>query len=105
MLSRRTLKIAAVLLLIYLALLVPAIFWPNYLDSPFGLVAAIPFLFIYVFHGVGIPGLLQNHGACGWGWCAPTFFGWAFLVIFWALVTWLVAYLIASLTHSSSGTR
>lgn len=105
MFSRRILKITAALLCIYIALWIPAIFWPSYLDSLFGLIAAIPYLSIYIFHSIGIPGLLQNNGACGWGWCAPTLGGWIFLVIFWALATWLLAYLIASLTHPSSGTR
>lgn len=102
MFNRRTLKTASILLFIYFALWVPSIFWPSYLDSPFGLIAAIPYLSIYLFHGIGIPGLLENNGACGWGWCTPTLWGWVFLFIFWTLVTWLLAYFIASLINPSN---
>ncbi len=94
MLHSRTLKTMALLIACYLLLWVPAIFWPGYLDTPLGLFAASPILSVYLFHGIGIPGLLQHNGACGWGWCAPTLFGWVFIVSFWLLITWLVARLI-----------
>jgi hypothetical protein len=32
----------------------------------------LPLLSIYLFHTLGIPGLLQHAGACGWGMCSPT---------------------------------
>jgi hypothetical protein len=31
----------------------------------------VPFISVYAIHSLGIPGLLQHDGACGWGWCAP----------------------------------
>jgi len=45
----------------------------------------------------GIPGLLEHHGTCGWGWCAPTLFGWVFLCAFWLLVVWFLAWGLSSL--------
>ena len=53
----------------------PALIWPGYLDTPVGVVLMLPFLSIYAAHALGIPGLLENQGACGWGWCAPSVFG------------------------------
>lgn len=95
MLQARTSRIFARLIAIYLLLCAPALVWPNqYLESPLWPVLAIPYLSIYLFHQVGIPGLLQNRGMCGWGWCPPSVFGWLFLAVFWLLVFWLVARLI-----------
>ncbi|CAG0959134.1 hypothetical protein MTYP_00626 [Methylophilaceae bacterium] len=86
----------------YLLLWLPAIFWPDYyLDSPFGLIAAMPYLSIYLFHAAGIPGLLQNNGACGWGWCSPTLFGWVLMISFWLLLAWILARLITGLIAKS----
>ena len=56
-------------------------------------------------HRLGIPGLLEHNGACGWGWCAPTVFGWAFLCVVWGLVAWLLAWAAASLTKTTRGER
>jgi hypothetical protein len=95
----RSFKIMAVILGIYFLLWVPAYFWSDYLATPFGMVAAIPILAIYLFHGIGIPGLLEHNGHCGWGWCGPTPLGWGFLIVFWLLVVWLLAWLIARLSR------
>lgn len=81
----------------YLLVLLPGLAWPGYLDSPIGVLAAVPYLSIYLFHGLGVPGLLQNRGACGWGWCAPTVFGWVFLTLVWLGLAWLLAALIVRL--------
>jgi branched-subunit amino acid transport protein len=89
-----TLRVFAVLVAMYGLLTLPALKWPACLDSPAGIVVAVPYLSIYLFHAIGIPGLLQNNGACGWGWCAPTLLGWVFLVFVWLAVAWLVAYAI-----------
>jgi hypothetical protein len=91
MFKPRTLKILAAIITGYLLLLLPAQIWPGYLDTPAGIILVFPYLSIYLFHGIGIPFLLQNNGACGWGWCAPTLFGWVFLGTFWILVVWLIA--------------
>ncbi len=97
MFQRRTLKVLASLLLAYGLLYLPAMFSPGYRDSPVGLLFVVPFISIYAFHSLGIPGLLQHDGACGWGWCAPTPVGWAFLAAFWIGLTWLAARAVAAL--------
>ena len=48
-----------------------------------GILVAAPFLAVYLFSNMGIPGLLEHGGRCGWGWCEPTLFGYLFLVLFW----------------------
>lgn len=96
MLRSRTLKMMALIIACYLMLWVPSFFWSGYIDTPLGVIAISPILSVYIFHGIGIPGLLQHNGACGWGWCAPTFFGWVFVVSFWLLITWLIARFIVS---------
>ena len=98
MLQTRTLKFLAALVALLLVLLLPGKFWPGYLDSPVGIVVAIPYLSIYLFHSIGVPGLLQHNGMCGWGWCPPTVFGWVFLEVFWGIVVWLLAWAAASIT-------
>jgi hypothetical protein len=105
MFQPRTLKLLAAFIAGYILLLLPAIVWPGYLDSPAGLIVAIPYISIYLFHRIGIPGLLQNNGACGWGWCAPTLFGWMFLCIVWLLVVWLLAWALAGNKPRSTDTR
>jgi hypothetical protein len=97
MFTARTLRVFIVLVALYGLLALLALKWPANADSPIGLIFAVPFISIYLFHSIGIPGLLQNNGACGWGWCAPTPFGWVFLVCVWLIITWLVAFAIASL--------
>lgn len=98
MVNPRVLKIFAIIIAIYFVLLSPGLIWPEYLDTPVGLLAAIPFLSVYLFHLIGIPFLLVHNGACGWGWCAPTVFGYVFISIFWLLLTWLLAAFVAGIT-------
>lgn len=93
----KTLKVMALIIGVYALLCLPGLVWPQYLDSPIGLLAAIPFLSVYAFHAIGIPGLLEHNGACGWGWCAPTPFGWVFIAAVWLLVVWGLARLIVAL--------
>lgn len=104
-LRARTLKIMAVLVCLYGLALLPALRWPEYLDSPAGVLVLLPYLSVYLFHSLGVPGLLEHNGLCGWGWCAPTPFGWAFVATLWLLVIWGVARGIAGLMDGrSSGT-
>ena len=98
MLKTRTVRILAVVLFLYALLALPAFIWPAYADSPAGLLLLVPSLSIYVFHKVGVPGLLEHNGLCGWGWCAPTPFGWVFLGVFWLVAAWLLAWAVASLS-------
>lgn len=98
----RKIRFFLAMLAIYGVLLLLAAIWPD----PFAPLVAIPFLFIYLFHTAGIPGLLQNNGLCGWGWCAPSLFGWLFLVVFWLAVTWGVSSLLAGfLSGKRQGSR
>jgi hypothetical protein len=101
MLLPRTLKILAVLLTGYALLVIPAYWGPSYLERMSGYFVIVPLLSIYLFHKLGIPGLLEHNGACGWGSCSPTAFGWAFLILFWIGVAWLVAWGLARLTARS----
>lgn len=98
MLQPRTLRILAALLGGYALLVVPAYVGPSHLERISSYFVIVPFLSIYVFHKLGVPGLLEHGGACGWGWCSPTAFGWAFLALFWVGVAWLVAWGLARLT-------
>lgn len=90
----RTGGIFALIVGVYALVLLPGLWWPGYLDSPIGLLAAGPYLSVYLFHGLGVPGLLQNGGLCGWGWCAPTLFGWGFLGAVWGGLAWGLARLV-----------
>jgi hypothetical protein len=99
MLTRSTLKILLILNAIFGGLLLLAVVSDKYLDTSIGVIFTVPFLSIYIFHNLGIPGLLQNNGACGWGWCAPTLWGWALLIPFWILFLWLIAWRIAKFTN------
>lgn len=102
MFQPRTLKFFAAMVAMFLLLTLPALLWPSYLDSPVGLIVAVPYLSIYLFHKIGIPGLLEHNGLCGWGWCAPSTFGWIFLFTFWLLIAWLLAWGISNLSHHSN---
>lgn len=83
MLEPPTLKILAVLVIVCTVLSLPAYVGPSFLEEPSSYFVIVPLLSIYWFHHVGIPGLLQHGGACGWGLCSPTIFGWSFLAAFW----------------------
>lgn len=104
MFQPRTLKFLVAIIAFLLLLSAPALVWPDYLDSPVGLIVAVPYLSIYLFHTIGIPGLLEHNGLCGWGWCAPTIFGWVFLITFWLLIAWLLAWGLSGLTRRANGT-
>jgi len=97
MFRRQTFLVLGVILALYAALWLPSLVSTTYLDSPLRLAAVVPVMSVYVFHAIGIPGLLQGNGMCGWGWCAPTLFGWCFLIAVWFIIAWLVAWLIAAL--------
>lgn len=98
MLKLRTLKFLAMIVSAYGALVMPGLIWPSYFDSPAGVLILVPGLSVYIFHKIGVPGLLEHNGLCGWGWCAPTTFGVVFVVAAWALLAWLFAWGLAELT-------
>ena len=98
---RRTLKFLAALLAAYALMVMLAYLGPASLQEFTGYFVLVPFLSIYLFHRLGIPGLLEHNGACGWGWCSPTASGWVFLAVFWIAVAWLMAWALARLTARS----
>jgi hypothetical protein len=98
---RRTLKFLAALLAAYALMVMLAYLGPASLQEFTGWFLLVPYLSLHAFHRLGIPGLLEHNGACGWGWCSPTAFGWAFLVVFWLSVAWLIAWALARLTARS----
>ena len=103
MLRRRTLLILLLILAGYGLSVLPGFIWPAYFDSAAGLLLIVPSLSVYLFHKIGVPGLLEHNGLCGWGWCAPTLFGWVFVVAFWIALAWVLAWVIATLVARYSG--
>lgn len=97
MFERRTLKIWAILMGVFALLCVPAYAGPAFLEETSAIFALVPVLSIYLFHALGVPGLLEHQGHCGWGMCSPTLFGFAFLAVFWLLAFWLAAWGLAYL--------
>lgn len=89
------LRVFLVLVCVQLLLTLPAQFWQGFLDTPLGFFLVLPYFSAYIAHAIGVPGLLTNNGACGWGWCAPTVLGWLVIVGVWLLVYGGLAKLIA----------
>ena len=91
----RFLKFLALVITLQVLLALPGLVWPRYLDSPIGLALVAPYFSAYILHAIGVPGLLQNNGACGWGWCAPSVLGWLVIFLTWFLsvltLTWLLS--------------
>ena len=81
----------------------PALVWTKYLDSPFGFVVVAPYFAPYIVNFLGVPGLLEHNGACGWGWCPPTIAGWGLILGVWFLGVLLLAWIIKQLVfrHTS----
>lgn len=96
MLGRPTVRLTVLIVIGYALLWLPALLWDRYLDSPVGLIAAFPVISVYLFHKLGVPGLLEHGGACGWGWCAPTAFGWVFIVLVWFGLAVAIARLVVA---------
>jgi hypothetical protein len=97
---RRTLKFLAALLAAYALIVMLAYLGPASLPEFISYFVLVPLLSLYFFHRLGIPGLLEHNGACGWGMCSPTALGWAFLAVFWLSVAWLIAWALARLTRN-----
>jgi hypothetical protein len=95
--SARIVPAFAILVAAYIALALPAYVGPAFLEEFSSYLVLFTILSLYIPHRLGVPGLLEHNGACGWGWCAPTVFGWIFLALFWLGVAWLLAWGIASL--------
>ena len=95
MLERRTFTVLAALIAAYFLLAAPAYVGPAALSEYSALIVMPLILSLYGFDHLGMPGLLENDGLCGWGWCGPTAFGLLFLLVFWLAVAWLAAWLLA----------
>lgn len=93
----------AILIVIALQILaaLPGMVWPGYLDSPIGLALMMPYLSVYLLSALGVPGLLVNQGACGWGLCPPTLAGWCVVLTTWLLGVLLLAWPLAQLIGRS----
>jgi len=98
---RRTLNALLVIVGLYVTALLVALVWPKYMDSPVGILLVFPYLSVYLFHSLGVPGLLEHAGACSWGWCKPTWFGFAFIAVFWLGLALAVASVVTSLTSNA----
>ena len=95
MLERRTFAILGALVAAYFLLAAPAYVGPAALGE-YSAVVVMPVIFsLHLFNRLGVPGLLENDGLCGWGWCGPTAFGLVFLALFWLAVAWLAAWGLA----------
>jgi hypothetical protein len=99
MLQLRTLKFLAGLLLLYAVLATAGLWGPQFMQPMASALFLVPFLSVYLFHKLGVPGLLEHGGQCGWGWCSPTLLGWALLLVFWLGIAWLAAWGLAALTR------
>ena len=78
----------------HLFLAAPGMVWPRYLDSPIGIVVVSPYFVPYILHALGVPGLLENNGACGWGWCPLTPAGWCAAIGVWILGAWFLGLIV-----------
>lgn len=92
MLKARTLKILALVLVLYGAACLPAALELPFLERASTWFILAPFFTSHVLHELGVPGLLDHAGRCGWGWCAPTTLGWALTGLIWLGVTWVLAW-------------
>lgn len=93
---RRIPLIAAIVVATYALLVIPGFIWPAWFETPAFILVLLPILSVYFFHKLGVPGLLEHNGQCGWGMCSPTALGWVFMVVFWLGATWLLAWAIAA---------
>lgn len=95
MFDQGTLKLLAAMLAIVFLAALPGLIWPAWLDSPLGTLVRLPLLLVYLLHAAGVPGLLQNAGACGWGWCSPSLLGWAVAALICLFALWCTAWVLA----------
>lgn len=95
MLERRTFTILGALVAAYFLIASPAYLGPAALSEYSAVIVMPVILSLYLVDRLGMPGLLENDGLCGWGWCGPTAFGVLFLAVFWLAVAWLAAWALA----------
>jgi hypothetical protein len=96
MLARPTFTLFTALVASYVIIAAPAYLGPAALGEYSAVLVTPLVLSLYVFHRLGVPGLLENDGLC-WSWCGPTAFGLVFLALFWLALAWLAAWALARL--------
>lgn len=89
------------LVLIYVLLLLPLMIWPEYINTPLGLIAVLPMLTVYLLDAAGVPGLLSA-SSCNWGWCEPSMPGWLVMLVAAALMIVLLAMAISAFRRARS---
>lgn len=98
----RTYDIFKGLVAAYIVITFPLYAGPAAL-AEFSAAFVTPLMFsLYLFHRLGVPGLLEDDGIC-WGWCGPSAFGVVFLVVLWLGVAWLAAWGLARLLARRQG--
>jgi hypothetical protein len=95
---KRAFKIFAAFVVAYLFVILPGFWWPEYLDSPLGTLAFVPFMTANFFNMIGVPNVLTSDGACGWWLCDPTAFGWVLSYSLWLVLIWLASVGLSKLT-------
>ena len=99
MLDRRTLTILVVLLAAGALLWTAVATVPALAESSLAVVVLVPLFAVYALHRLGVPGLLEHDGLCGWGWCAPTPAGGLLGAAALVLAAWVLAWGLAALTR------
>jgi len=82
---------------VYVLLVLPGLFWPSYLDTAAGVLILAPSIIVYLLHDLGLPGLLEKDGACGWTMCSPTVWGWMVVGLLWIGIAGCIAFGCAAL--------
>lgn len=95
--SPRPWKVFAVMVAAYALLLVLGLAFEDALGSVALALAVLPYFSVLLMHQAGLPGVLENNGLCGWGWCAPTPLGWALAAVLWLALAWGLAWVISAL--------
>lgn len=63
-------------------------------------LVVVPYFSVLLMHKAGLPGVLEHHGLCGWGWCAPTPLGWVLTAALWLGLAWALSVGIAKLLRA-----
>ncbi|WP_376695530.1 hypothetical protein [Wenzhouxiangella sp. EGI_FJ10305] len=84
------------LVIVYILLLLPLMIWPDYIDTPLGLIAVLPMFAVHVLDRAGVPGLLST-SSCSWGWCEPSTLGWAVMLLVAAVMIVFLAVALSAL--------
>lgn len=84
-----------VIVTVHLLIVAAFLLWPSLHGTPLGWLALLPFLVVYLISMGGVPWLLIHNGACGWGWCSPSLFGWVVFAVLWLGLMWVVAGFLA----------